>query len=149
MNKPTAFVACALLAAVPVAFAQSEGPVAALPAGPTADEVSNYATAQVRYRSAQASGNDDIAMHALSTFSQIPQEILLRQDPGLYNARAACERHRAIGPGGTFEPQFRGACTDIEWRYNEEAVAIRGDLAARTAGADRAVIAQAAPAPSR
>ena len=87
MNKPTAFVACALLAAVPVACAQSEGPVAALPAGPTADEVSNYATAQVRYRSAQASGNDDIAMHALSTFSQIPRRFLAAGPGSVQRAR--------------------------------------------------------------
>jgi hypothetical protein len=44
------------------------------------------------------------------------------------------------------EPQFHAACADVEWRYNEEAIAIRRDLEARTA-ADRSVIAQVMPEP--
>jgi hypothetical protein len=121
-----------------------------LPPGPTAEEVTYYAAAQAAYRSAEASGNDDDAEEALYTLTQIPATIILRQDPKLFAARAACERHRVVGQSGAepaFEPQFRAACADVEWQYNEEAIAIRRDLEARTAAADRSVIAQVMPEP--
>jgi hypothetical protein len=35
----------------------------------------------------------------------------------------------------------------VEWQYNEEAIAIRRNLEARTAAADRSVIAQVMPEP--
>jgi hypothetical protein len=148
MNKLAAFVTVALPAVMVAACSQSEPPVAPLPPGPTAEEVTYYAAAQAEYRSAEASGNDDDAEAALYTFTQIPATIILRQDPKLFAAQAACERHRLLGQSGAepaFEPQFRAACDDVEWRYNEGAIAIRRDLEARTAAADRAVIAQAEP----
>ena len=138
----------ALLAVIVAACSQSE-PVAPLP-GLTAEEVTYYAAAQAEYRSAKASGNDDDAEAALHTITQIPAAIILRQDPKLFAAQAACERHRVVGQSGAepgFEPQFRAACADVGWRYSEEAIAIRRDLEARTAAADRAVIAQAMPEP--
>jgi hypothetical protein len=148
MNELAVFVTATLLTATVAACSQSEPTVAPLPPGPTAGEVTYYAAAQVEYRSAEASGNDDDTEDALYTFTQIPAGIIFRQDPKLFAAQAACERHRIVElPGAvpTFEPQFRAACDDVEWRYNEEAIAIRRDLEARTAAADRAVIAQAAP----
>ena len=150
MNKLAAFVTVALPAVMVAACSQSEPPVAPLPPGPTAEEVTYYAAAQAAYRSAEASGNDDDAEEALYTLTQIPATIILRQDPKLFAARAACERHRVVGQSGAepaFEPQFRAACADVEWQYNEEAIAIHRDLEARTAAADRSVIAQVMPEP--
>lgn len=150
MNKLAAIAVVALLANTVAACSQSEPPVVPLPPGPTAEEVTYYAAAQVEYRSAEASGNDDDGEEALYTFTQIPAAIILRQDPTLFAAQAACARHRVVGQAGAepgFEPQFRPACDDAEWRYNEEAIAIRRDLEARTAADDRAVIAQAIPEP--
>ena len=150
MNKLAAIVVVALLAVMVAACSQSEPPVAPPPPGPTAEEVTYYAAAQAEYRSAEASGNDDDTEEALYTFTQIPAAIILRQDPKLFAAQAACERNRVVGQSGAapaFEPQFRAACADVEWRYNAEAIAIRRDLEERTAVADRAVIAQAMPEP--
>jgi len=78
-----AAAACALLAGC----AQPAPPVQALPLGATPQEVVDYARAQVQYRSALASGNDDVVMQAANTFSTISQEILSRQDPRLFDAR--------------------------------------------------------------
>jgi hypothetical protein len=111
--------------------------------------VVDYARAQAQYRSALAVGNGDVVMQAANTFLSISQEILSRQDPRLFDARAICERHRVSGPHhlrdirSTFEPQFVRDCKLIDWRYNEATIAIRRDLEARTAAADLAIIAQA------
>ena len=108
----------------------------------------DYARAQAQYRSA-ASGNDDLVIRAVNTFLSIPQEILSRQDPRLFDARVVCERYRVAGPHdprdvrSTFEPQFVRDCEHIEWRYNQATIAIRRDLEARIAAADLAIIAQA------
>jgi hypothetical protein len=140
-----ATAACALLAAC----ARPATPVQALPPGATPEEVVDYARAQAQYRSAQASGNDDLAVQAANTFSSISQEIFSRQDPRLFDARAVCERYRVAGPHdqrdvrSTFEPQFVRDCDHIEWRYNQATTAIRRDLEMRIAAADLAIIAQA------
>jgi hypothetical protein len=111
--------------------------------------VVDYARAQAQYRSAQASGNDDLVMQAANTFLSISREILSRQDPRLFDARAICERYRVAGPHdpremrSIFEPQFVRDCEHIDWRYNEATIAIRWDLEARIAVADLATIAQA------
>jgi len=55
-----AAAACVLLAAC----AQPATPVQALPPGATPEEVVDYARAQAQYRSALASGNDDVVMQA-------------------------------------------------------------------------------------
>jgi hypothetical protein len=140
-----AVAACALLAAC----AQPATPVRALPPGATPEEVVDFARAQAQYRSAQASGNDDLVMQAANTLSGISQEILSRQDPRLFDARAVCQRYRVAGPRdprdarSTFEPQFVRDCEHIEWRYNQATIAIRRDLEMRIAAADLAIIAQA------
>jgi hypothetical protein len=140
-----AAAACALLAAC----AQPATPVQALSPGATPEEVVDYAGAQAQYRSAQASGNDDVVMQAANTFLRIPQEILSRQDPRLFDARVVCERYRVAGPRdprdvrSTFEPQFVQDCEHIDWRYNEATMAIRRDLEARITAADLATVAQA------
>jgi len=140
-----AAAACALLAAC----AKPAAPVRALPPGATPEEVVDYARAQAQYRSALASGNDDLAMQAANTFSSISQEILSRQDPRLFDARAVCQRYRVAWPRdprdarSTFEPQFVRDCEHIEWRYNQATIAIRRDLEMRIAAADLAIIAQA------
>ena len=142
---PIAAAACVLLAAC----AQPATPVQALPPGATPEEVVGYARAQAQYRSAQASGNDDVVMQAANTFLSISQEILSRQDPRLFDARVVCERYRVAGPRdprdvrSTFEPQFVQDCEHIDWRYNEATIAIRRDLEARIAAADLTTIAQA------
>jgi hypothetical protein len=111
--------------------------------------VVDYARAQAEYRSALALGNDDLAMRAANTFSSIAQEILSRQDPRLFDARAICQRYRVAGPHdrrdvqSTFEPQFVRDCERVEWRYNQATIDIRRDLEARIAAADLAIIAQA------
>ena len=137
--------ACALFAAC----AQSPPPVQALPPGPTSAEVTDYAIAQAHYRAATTSGNSDVVTHAESTFWSISQEILSRQDPGLVDAWEVCERYRVAAPHNqrdvrsTFEPQFVRDCENIDWRYGAATSAIRRDLEARIAGADRATVAQA------
>ena len=130
--------------------AQPPPPVQALPPGPTPAEVIDYATAQAQYRAAKASGNGDVVTHAEGTFWGISQEILSRQDPGLVDAWEVCKRYRVAAPHNqrdvrsTFEPQIVWDCENIDRRYDAATGAIRRDLDARVAGADRAIIAQAA-----
>jgi len=146
MLRPILFATatCALLAGC----AQPPPPVQALPPGPTPAEVIDYTTAQAQYRAANASGNGDVVTHAENTFRGISQEILSRQDPGLVGAWEVCERYRAAAPRNqpdarsTFEPQFVRDCENIDRRYDAATSAIRRDLEARIAGADRATIAQ-------
>ena len=136
--------ACAVLAAC-----AQPAPVQPLPPGPTPDEVADYARAQARYRSGLASGNGDVVAQATNTFSLIASEILSRQDPSLFDAWLVCERYRVSGPrdgGGlrsTYETQFVQDCQRVDGRYNQETTAIRRDLEARIAAADRATVAQA------
>ena len=136
--------ACALLAAC-----APPTPVRALPPGATPEEVADYARALAQYRWARASGNDDVVMQAVDTWSGISEEILLRQDPGLFEARMVCERYRVAGPRdprdvrSTFAPQFVRDCQHIDWRYNQATSAIRRDLEERIAAADLARVAQA------
>ena len=128
--------------------AQPPPPVQAFPPGPTPAEVTDYAIAQTRYRAAEASGNGDVVTPGENTFWSISQEILSRQDPGLVGAWEVCERYRAAAPRNrpdarsTFEPQFVRDCENIDRRYDVATSAIRRDLEARLAGADRATIAQ-------
>jgi len=137
--------ACALLAAC----APPPTPVRALPPGATPEEVADYARALARYRAARASGNEDVVTQAVDTWSSISEEILLRQDPGLFEARMVCERYRVAGPKdppderSTFAPQFVRDCQHIDWRYNQATSAIRRDLEERIAAADLATVAQA------
>ena len=136
---------CALLAGC----AQPPPPVQALPPGPTPAEVIDYATAQAQYRAAQDLGNGNVVTHAENTFWSISQEILSRQDPGLVDAWEVCERYRVAAPHNqrdvrsAFEPQFVRDCENIDRRYDAATGAIRRDLEARVASADRATIAQA------
>ena len=136
--------ACALLAAC-----APQTPVRALPPGATPEEVADYARALAQYRWARASGNDDVVTQAVDTWSSIAQEILSRQDPGLFEAHMVCERYRVAGPRdprdvrSTFAPQFVRDCQHIDWRYNQATSAIRRDLEARIAAADLATVAQA------
>jgi hypothetical protein len=137
--------ACALLAAC----APPPTPVRALPPGATPEEITEYARALAQYRAAQASGNGDVATQAVDTWSSIAQEILSRQDPGLFEARMVCERYRVAGPQdppdvrSAFAPQFVRDCQHIDWRYNQATSAIRRDLEERIAAADLARVAQA------
>ena len=136
--------ACALLAAC-----APPTPIRALPPGATPEEVADYARALAQYRAAQASGNGDVATQAVDTWSSIAQEILSRQDPGLFEARMVCERYRVAGPQdppdvrSAFAPQFVRDCQHIDWRYNQATSAIRRDLEERIAAADLARVAQA------
>jgi len=147
MLRPILFATatCALLAGC----AQPPPPVQALPPGPTPTEVVDYATAQAQYRAAKASGNGDVVTRAENTFWGISQEILSRQDPRLVDAWEVCERYRVASPHNqrdvrsTFEPQFVRDCENIDLRYDAATGAIRRELDARVAGADRAIIAQA------
>jgi hypothetical protein len=141
----TATVACALLASC----AQPPAPVQALPAGPTPDEVADYARAQAQYRSALASGNGDVVMRATNTFGLIAREILSRQDPRLFEAQVACETYPVAGPPDrrnmrmAYEPQLVQACRSVDWRYDQATIVIRRDLEAKISAADLATIAQA------
>ncbi|HUC71086.1 MAG TPA: hypothetical protein VMS01_07850 [Stellaceae bacterium] len=142
-------LAAAAICAPLASCVQSPPPAQALPAGPTPDEVADYARAQAQYRYAHAVGNSDAVMRALYTFSQIAREILSREDPRVLDAQVACESYRMAAPYSgngvqtSFEPPFRYACADIEFRYVDATVAIRRDLAARAAAADLATIARA------
>jgi hypothetical protein len=124
-------------------------PVRALPPGATPEEVADYARALAQYRWARAAGNDDLVTQAVDTWSGIAEEILSRQDPGLFEARMVCERYRVAGPRdprevrSTFAPQFVHDCQHIDRRYNQATSAIRRDLEARIAAADLAIVAQA------
>ena len=76
--RPTLIVTawCALFAAC----VQPPPPVRTLPPGPIPAEVIGYATAQVQYRAAKASGNGDGVTHAENTFwgiSQVPSQCVL------------------------------------------------------------------------
>jgi hypothetical protein len=136
--------ACALLAAC-----APPTPVRALPPGATPEEIADYARALAHYRAARASGNDDVVTQAVDTWSGISEEILSRQDPGLFEARMVCESYRVAGPRdapdlrSTFAPQFVRDCQQIDWRYNQATSAIRRDLEARIAAVDLATVAQA------
>ena len=92
---PTTTAVCALL----VACAQPPAPspsIQALPPGATPAEVVDYATAQTQYRAAQASGDGDVVTRATNTLANISQEILSRQDPGLFDAWVTCDRYRVV-----------------------------------------------------
>ena len=123
--------------------------IQALPPGPTPDEVADYARALTQYRSGLASGDGDLVIKATNTFSLIAQEVLSRQDPRLFDAQVVCERYLVEGPHDpgdmrtTYQPQFGQDCRRIDWRYDQATIAIRRDLEARIAAADRATIAQA------
>lgn len=127
--------------------AQSQVPVQPVPPGPSPAEIADYAAAQAQNRRGQVTGNNDDVVEALDTSSQISAEILARQDPSLFDAYNLCERYRVAGPRGRlgmpshFEPQFLRPCDRIEWRYDNAIAAIRSDLAARIAAADRATVA--------
>ena len=137
--------ACALLAAC----APPPTPVRALPPGATPEEIADYARALAQYRGARAAGNDDLVTRAVDAWSGISDEILSRQDPGLFEARMVCERYRVAGPQDPpavrsgFVPQFVRDCQHIDRRYNQATSAIRRDLEARIAAADLAIVAQA------
>ena len=145
---PAVAAVCALLAAC-TSYSAPVPAVQTIPPGPTPEEVANYATAQMQYRSGLATGNGDVVAKANETFRQIPREIFSRQDPKLFEAEVLCERYRVARPAATdhsvptlIEPR----CQNIEWRYNEATNAIRRDLEARIADADFATIAQAGAA---
>jgi hypothetical protein len=107
--------------------------------------VADYARAQAQYRYGLTSGNGDIVARATNTFSLIAQEILSRHDPSLFDAWVVCERYPADGPRdprSAYQPQFVQDCRRIDGRYNQETIAIRRDLDARVAAADRATIAE-------
>src|SRR5215472_9817355 len=129
-----AAAACALLGGC----VQPPPPVQALPPGPTPAEVIDYAIAQAQYRAGKAGQR-----------RRISQEILSWQDPGLVDAWEVCERYRVAAPHNqrdvrsTFEPQVVRDCENIDQRYDAAIGAIRRDLDAKVAGADRAIIAQA------
>jgi hypothetical protein len=136
---------CALLAAC----AQPPPVIQPLPPGPTPQEVADYSTALAQYRSGSVSGNGAMVSQATNTFSLIAQEILSRQDPSLFDAWVVCEKYPADGPRdqrgvrSSYQPQFDQDCRRIDDRYNQETAAIRRDLDARVAAADRATIAEA------
>jgi len=139
---------CALLAAC-TSYSAPVPAVQTIPPGPTPEEVANYATAQMQYRSGLATGNGDVVAKANETFRQIPREVFSRQDPKLFEAEILCERYSVARPAAAdrsvptlIEPR----CQSIEWRYNEATNAIRRDLEARIADADFATIAQAGAA---
>jgi hypothetical protein len=144
-KKPAALAVVGVLAAC----AQPQVPVVPIPPGPSPAEIADYAAAQAQNRRGQATGNaDDIALTLYSS-RQISAEILARQDPRLFDTYSLCESYRVAGPRGrlgmasNFEPQFVRLCDRIAWRYDEETAAIRSDLEAKIAAADRATIAQA------
>jgi hypothetical protein len=111
--------------------------------------VADYSRALAQYRAGLASGNGDIVTQATNTFSLIAEEILSRQDPSLFDAWMVCERYPADGSRdrrnsrSSYQPQFVQDCRRIDGRYNQETAAIRRDLDARVATADRATIAEA------
>jgi len=139
-----AAAACALLAAC-----SQPAQLQPLPPGPTPDEVAGYTRAQTQYRSGLASGKGDLVTKATDTFSLIAREVLSRQDPSLFDAQVVCERYQVTGPQDrataqtTYDPQFVQECQRISRHYNQATMAIRRDLEARIAAADRGTIAQA------
>jgi hypothetical protein len=144
-KKPAALAVVGVLAAC----AQPQVPVVPIPPGPSPAEIADYAAAQAQNRRGQATGNDDDIAQTLYSSRQISAEILARQDPRLFDANSLCESYRVAGPRerlgmpSHFEPQFVPLCDRIGWRYDEETAAIRSDLEAKIAAADRATIAQA------
>jgi len=62
-----------------------------------------------------------------------------------------CERYQVVAPQyrrdtqTTYDTQFVRECPRINQRYNQATMAIRRDLEARIAAADRRTIAQAGP----
>ena len=146
-KRPPALATVGLLLA---ACAQSQAPIQPLPPGPSPAEIADYAAAQAQNRRGQASGNADDVAQALDTSRQISAEILARQDPRLFDAYSLCESYRIGGPReplgmpSHFEPQVVRPCDRIEQRFDDATVAIRNDLEARIAAADRATVAQAA-----
>jgi len=137
--------ACALLAAC-TSYSAPVPAVQTIPPGPTPEEVANYATAQMQYRSGLATGNGDVVAKANETFRQIPREVFSRQDPKLFEAEVLCERYRPAATGRSVSTLIEPRCQNIEWRYNEATNAIRRDLEARIVAADFATIAQAGAA---
>jgi hypothetical protein len=111
--------------------------------------VADYTKAQMQYRSGLASGNGDAVAQATKTFLLIAREILSRQDPRVFQAQLVCEKYQANrprdgrGPQSTYETQFVQDCQRVDGRYRQETIAIRRDLEARIAAADRATVAQA------
>jgi hypothetical protein len=131
------------------ACAQPQVAVEPIPPGPSPAEIADYAAAQAQNRRGQATGNDDDIAQTLYSSRQISATILARQDPRLFDAYSLCESYRVAGPRGRLgmpsdlEPQFVRSCDRIAGRYDQETAAIRGDLEARIAAADRATIRQA------
>jgi hypothetical protein len=145
-KRPPALAALGVLLA---GCAQPQIPIQPIPPGPSPAEIADYAAAQAQNRRGQATGNDDDIVQALDTSRQISAAILARQDPSLFDAHSLCESYRTAvprdpgGPPSAFAPRIARPCDRIEWRYNYATAAIRGDLEARIAAADRATIAQA------
>ncbi len=150
MIRPKRPPALAVVGILLAGCAQPQVPVQPLPPGPSPAEIADYAATQAQNRRGQATGNDDDIAQALYSSRQISAEILARQDPRLLDAYSLCESYRVAGPRtrlgipSHFEPQFVRPCDRIAWRYDEETAAIRSDLEARIAAADRATMAQAA-----
>ena len=148
MIRPKRPLALATVGLLLAACAQPQAPVQPLSPGPSPAEIADYAAAQAQNRHGQATGNADDVAQALDTSRQISAEILARQDPRLFDAYRLCERYRIAGPRESlgmpshFEPQFVRPCDRIAWRYDDATAAIRSDLEARIAAADRATVAQ-------
>jgi hypothetical protein len=145
LKSPSALAAVGILLA---GCAQPEVPAQPMPPGPSPAEIADYAAAQARNRRGQATGNEDDVVQALDTSRQISAEILARHDPRLFDANSLCESYRIarpqepLGTSSDFIPQFVPTCDRIEWRYGDATAAIRSDLEARIAAADRATVAQ-------
>jgi hypothetical protein len=150
MIRPKRPLGLAIVGILLAGCAQPQAPVQPVPPGPSPAEIADYAAAQAQNRRGHAIGNNDDIAQALYSFRQISAQILARQDPKLFDAYDLCQSYRVAGPRGGlripshFEPQFVRPCDRIEWRYGEETAAIRSDLEARIAAADRATMAQAA-----
>jgi hypothetical protein len=147
----------AVTVAVSLAACASPPPEQPLPSGPTAAELSDFATAEMHRRVGAASGNADEMIAADDTLMLIPREILSRQNPPLFAAKLVCERYQTpagVPRGGppvapapiSLAPQMAPACRDVDWRYQTQAAAIRSNLAAKVEATDRARLALAAPA---
>jgi hypothetical protein len=67
----------------------------------------------------------------------------------VFEAQLVCESYQVSGPRdgrgpqSTYETRFVQDCQRVDGRYNQETIAIRRDLEARIAEADRATVAQA------
>jgi hypothetical protein len=153
-NRP--YPALAVAVAISLAACASPPPERPLPPGPTAAELSDFATAEMHRRVGAATGNADEVIAADDTLMLIPRELLSRQNPPLFAAKLVCERYQtpaAVPRGGppvasapfSLAPQVAFACRDVDWRYQAEIAAIRSNLAAKVEAADRATLALAAP----